>query len=86
MQLEPLPTMTGTRPFTTLTVWATTEASSSWLMVGYSPVVPRVRMPSVPAAICRSKRPVSTSKLTLPSWRKGVIMATMEPVGLLNFI
>ena len=67
VQLEPLPTMTGTRPFTTLMVWATTAASSSWDMVEYSPVVPRVKIPSVPAAICRSSSWVRTSKFTLPS-------------------
>ncbi len=86
VQLEPLPTITGTRPSTTRMVCSTTAASSSWLMVEYSPVVPRVRMPSVPAAICRSSSSVSTSKLTLPSPWNGVIMATMDPCRCSNFM
>ena len=80
VQLEPLPTITGTRPPTTLMVWATTAASSSWVMVEYSPVVPRVRMASVPAVICRSSSCVNASKFTLPSWWNGVTMATMDPL------
>ena len=86
VQLEPLPTMTGTRPPTTLMVWATTAASSSWDMVEYSPVVPRVKIPSVPAAIWRSSSWVKTSKFTEPSSWKGVTMATMEPCRCSNFI
>lgn len=86
VQLEPLPTITGTRPSTTRMVCSTTAASSSWLIVEYSPVVPRVRMPSVPAAICRSSSSVSISKLTLPSWQNGVTMATMEPCRCSNFM
>ena len=38
------PAMTGTRPATCLTTAATTELSSSSVIVALSPVVPRVRM------------------------------------------
>ena len=61
VQLEPLPTMMGTRPFTTLMVCSTTEASSSWVMVEYSAVVPRIKMASVPEVTCRSSSSVRTS-------------------------
>ena len=48
VELEPEPAMTGTRPATRSTTKAQTASSSSSVMVDDSPVVPRVRMPSVP--------------------------------------
>jgi len=67
-------------------VWRTTAASSSCVIVEYSPVVPSVRMALVPPAIWRSMRWVRASKFTLPSSWNGVIMATMEPRTFSNFI
>ena len=76
VQLEPVPAMTGMRPFTVSSTRRMTASSSSCVMVLDSPVVPRATMPSVPFCTCHSHSSASFSKFTLPSGWKGVINAT----------
>ena len=80
VQLEPVPAMTGTRPAAEATTQRRVSSSSSWVMVELSPVVPRVKMASVPLAMCHSTSSRSFSKFTEPSAWKGVTRATMEPL------
>ena len=82
VELEPVPAMTGTRPAAASMTTPRTASSSSWVMVELSPVVPRVRMASVPLATCHSTSSRSFSKFTEPSAWKGVMRATMEPFRL----
>ena len=79
VELEPEPAMTGTRSATRSTTKAQTASSSSSVIVELSPVVPRVRMPSVPWARWKSTRRPSASKSTDPSASNGVMSATIDP-------
>ena len=74
--------MTGTRPATWSTTNLTTELSSSSVIVALSPVVPSVRIASVPFSTWNSSRRSSWSKLTEPSSLNGVTRATIDPSSL----
>ena len=86
VEFDPEPAMTGTRPATRSTTKAQTASSSSSVMVELSPVVPSVRIASVPFARWKSTRLPSASKSTLPSSSKGVTSATIEPSRSLMFM
>src|SRR5215831_3343076 len=80
---DPVPAMTGTRRFTTSTVNSMTRLCSSYERVADSPVVPQGTMPLVPLAICHSINEPKACSSIFP-FRKGVTMATHEPVNMIH--
>ncbi len=78
VELEPVPAITGTRPFAVSMVISTTLMCSSWLRVADSPVVPQGTIQLVPAFMFHSIRALRASSSSFPSL-KGVTMATMAP-------
>src|SRR5215204_2629417 len=84
--LEPVPAITGTRPFATRTTVSTTRRSSASLMAGVSPVVPQGTSPLAPCCIWSSTIPSSASTSTSP-FLKGVRRAVKVPlnISLLQF-
>ena len=54
--LEPVPAITGTRPFAASTQSSVTRMCSAGVSVGDSPVVPTGTRPCVPSEMCHSTR------------------------------
>src|ERR687894_2497764 len=79
--LEPVPAITGTRPFATRTTVSTTRRSSASLMAGVSPVVPQGTSPLAPCCIWSSTIPSSASTSTSP-FLKGVTRAVNAPLNI----
>src|SRR5262245_61959292 len=80
---DPVPAITGTRRFTISTVNSMTRLCSSYERVADSPVVPQGTMPFVPLAICHSINEPKACSSIFP-FRKGVTMATNEPVNMIH--
>src|SRR4028119_1735307 len=86
VELEPVPAITGTRPFVTRTTVSMTSRSSLSLMAGVSPVVPQGTRPWMPFCIWNSTMPSRASTSTSP-FLNGVTRAVNAPlnISLLQF-
>src|ERR1019366_2852391 len=76
---EVAPAMIGTRPAAASMVTSITRSHSSWVSVGFSPVVPQGRRKSMPASTCQRTSCRSAISSTLPSRLKGVTRAVPHP-------
>src|SRR3954447_10116546 len=76
-----MPAITGARPFAASTVAATGSRYSSWSSVSPSPVEPPAAMPRLPAPISQSTCDATSLKSISPSFRNGVVIGGITPVG-----
>src|SRR5882762_1198980 len=76
-----MPAMTGARPLAASTVAATRSRYSSWSSVCPSPVEPPAAMPWLPAPISQSIWGATSLKSISPSFRNGVVIGGITPVG-----
>jgi hypothetical protein len=81
VEFDPVPAITGTRPFATSMQASTTRLCSAWLRVGDSPVVPQGTTAWVPSLICQSTKDWKLRSSTA-AFRNGVINATIEPLNM----
>src|SRR3712207_5714035 len=77
--LEPVPAITGTLPFVTLTTVLMTSLSSASVIEGVSPLVPHGTSPWMPCPIWNSTSPSSASTST-SAFLNGVTSAVYAPL------